>query len=285
MSVYALDTATLRCIQPLIDLALAEDLGTGDITSETTIPTNAVGNGVLQAKASGVLAGMPVVVQVMHAVDPTLAINPLVFDGISVTPGERLAEITGPVRSLLTAERTALNFLQRLSGIATTTARYVQAVAGTQARIVDTRKTIPGHRVLDKYAVRAGGGANHRFNLSDGVLIKDNHIAAVGGVTAAIKAARAGAPHTLKIECEVVTLEMAQHAVEAGADIILLDNMSLEEMRACVDMIAHRALTEASGGVTLECVRAIADCGVDLISIGALTHSVQALDISLELEM
>jgi nicotinate-nucleotide pyrophosphorylase (carboxylating) len=160
----------------------------------------------------------------------------------------------------------------------------VKAIEGTNARIVDTRKTIPGHRVLDKYAVRAGGGSNHRFNLSDGVLIKDNHIAAVGGVSEAIRAANAGAPHTLKVECEVVTREMARKAVEAGADIILLDNMSLDEMRACVKAIDGRALTEASGGVTLERVRAIAECGVDLISVGALTHSVQALDISLEIQ-
>jgi nicotinate-nucleotide pyrophosphorylase (carboxylating) len=285
MTPYTLDPATLRVIQPLIDLALAEDLGTGDITSATTIPADAPGRGVLLAKAAGVLAGLPITALVMRTVDPALVFHPLLADGTPISPGERLAEIDGPARSLLTAERTALNFLQRLSGIATATARYVQAIAGTQAHIVDTRKTVPGHRLLDKYAVRAGGGSNHRFNLSDGVLIKDNHIAAVGGVAAAIAAARAGAPHTLKIECEVDTLEMARHAVEAGADIILLDNMSCEEMRACVALIAGRARTEASGNVTLARVRAIAECGVDLISIGALTHSVAALDISLDYEL
>lgn len=281
---YSLDASMLRSIQSLVDLALAEDLGTGDITSATTIPASIEGRAVLLAKANGVLAGLPVAAHVMHTVDPDISINLLVPDGTKITAGERLAEIHGPARSLLTAERTALNFLQRLSGIATATSIYVQAVAGTKARIVDTRKTVPGHRLLDKYAVRAGGGHNHRFNLSDGILIKDNHIAAIGGVAEAIRTARADAPHTLKIECEVVTLEMAKLAVEANADIIMLDNMSLDEMRACVEMIAGRALTEASGGVTLERVRAIAECGVDLISIGALTHSVQALDISLEFE-
>ncbi|HEY3376010.1 MAG TPA: carboxylating nicotinate-nucleotide diphosphorylase [Armatimonadota bacterium] len=277
-----LDAALVRSVYPLIDLALAEDLGTGDITSATTIPADAEGDAVLVAKESGILAGLPVAALVMRRVDPRLRFTALVEDGRPISPGEQLAEMHGPVRSLLTAERTALNFLQRLSGIATTTSRYVQAVAGTQARIVDTRKTIPGHRVLDKYAVRVGGGSNHRFNLSDGVLIKDNHILAIGGITAAIHAARAGAPHTLKIEVEVETLEMAQHALDAGADIIMLDNMTPEQMRACVDLIAGRALTEASGGVTLDRVRAIAESGVDLISVGALTHSVRALDISLD---
>ena len=283
MSVYTLDPAMLLAIQPLIALALAEDLGTGDITALTTIPADDTTHAVLLAKSDGVLAGLPVAAQVMRTLDARLSLHPLAADGQRITPGQRLAEISGPTRSLLSAERTALNFLQRLSGIATATARYVQAVAGTKAHIVDTRKTVPGHRILDKYAVRAGGGHNHRFNLSDGVLIKDNHIAAVNGVAAAIRAARDHAPHTLQIEVEVETLEMAQEAVDAGAGIILLDNMTLEEMRACVELIAGRALTEASGGITLDRVRAIADCGVDLISSGALTHSVQALDISLEI--
>jgi len=279
-----LDAALLLSVQPLIDLALAEDLGTGDITSRTTISAETSARGILRAKADGIVAGLPVAALVMARVDARLVFHALAPDGTPVTPGTRLAEITGPARSLLSAERTALNFLQRLSGIATTTARFVAAVAGTQAHIVDTRKTVPGHRVLDKYAVRAGGGYNHRFNLADGILIKDNHIAAVGGIQQAIRAAHAGAPHTLKIEIEVENLEMARQALEAGAEIILLDNMTLDEMRACVALIAGRALTEASGNVTLERVRAIADCGVNLISIGALTHSVQALDISLDIE-
>jgi len=282
LEIAMFDPVLLRSAQPLIDLALAEDIGAGDITSLTTIPADSTSDAILLAKADGILAGLPVFAQVMSSVDPRLVVQPLAVEGERVSPGERLAAVSGPTRSLLTAERTALNFLQRMSGIATAAARYVKAVEGTKARIVDTRKTAPGHRVLDKYAVRAGGGANHRFNLSDGVLIKDNHIAAVGGVQAAIESARAGAPHTLKIEVEVVTLEMARQAVEAGADIILLDNMSLEEMQECVALIAGRALTEASGGVTLDRARAMAETGVDLISIGALTHSVQALDISLE---
>ncbi len=276
------DIALHRAAQTLIELALAEDLGTGDITSCATIPADTPARGVLQAKAIGVLAGLPIAAQVLATVDPALLFTPLQPEGAALTPGVLLAEITGPARSLLTAERTALNFLQRLCGIASVTARYVRAVAGTRARIVDTRKTLPGHRVLDKYAVRVGGGCNHRFNLSDGVLIKDNHIAAVGGVAAAIRAARAGAPHTLRIEVEVENQAMVEEAVAAGADILLLDNMSLDAMRAAVAFIAGRALTEASGNVTLERVRAIADCGVDLISSGALTHSVSALDISLD---
>jgi nicotinate-nucleotide pyrophosphorylase (carboxylating) len=283
MTPWTLDYVQLRSVRPLIELALAEDIGTGDITSLTTIPADSASDAILLAKAEGILAGLPVFAQVMRAVDPRLTVHPLAEEGQLITSGERLAEITGPTRGLLTAERTALNFLQRMCGIATATARYVKAVEGTKARIVDTRKTAPGHRVLDKYAVRVGGGANHRFNLSDGVLIKDNHIAAVGGVTTAIGAARAGAPHTLKIEVEAVTLEMAREAVEAGADIILLDNMTLDQLRECVTLIAGRALTEASGGVTFDRVRAIAETGVDLISIGALTHSVQALDISLDI--
>ncbi len=285
MPPYFLDAASLRSARALIEMALAEDIGSGDITSAATIPPGTTAHGALVAKSDGILAGLPVVAEVLYAVDPSLVIHPLLAEGTPVTPGERLAEISGQARSLLTAERTALNFLQRLSGIATATARYVEAVAGTAARIVDTRKTAPGHRVLDKYAVRVGGGYNHRFNLSDGVLIKDNHIAALGGVTEAVRAARDNAPHTLKIEVEATNREMVRHALEAGADIILLDNMTLEEMSACVKTIAGSALCEASGGITLENVRAVAECGVDFISIGALTHSVKALDISLEFEV
>ena len=283
MTPWTIDPTTLKSAQALIDMALAEDIGTGDITAMTTIPADSLSEAVLLAKAEGTLAGLPIFARVLQTVDARLSLRPLVEEGQTITPGKRLAHMTGPTRSLLTAERTALNFLQRLSGIATMTAQYVRAVAGTRARIVDTRKTVPGHRVLDKYAVRVGGGHNHRFNLSDGVLIKDNHIAAVGSLEAAIRAARAGAPHTLRIEIEVVNVEMAQAAAAAGADIILLDNMTCEQLHACVQAIAGRALTEASGNVTLATVRAIADTGVDLISSGALTHSVNALDISLNI--
>lgn len=276
-----LDPTLQRAITPLINLALSEDLAGGDITSSSTIPIDSRSHALLLAKQSGILAGMPIVALILREVDPRLHITTLFPEGSVINPGDKLGEISGPTRSLLAAERTALNFLQRLCGIATLTATYAAAIADTGARIVDTRKTIPGHRMLDKYAVRIGGGYNHRFNLADGVLIKDNHIAAVGGVTSAINAARKLAPHTLKIECEVASLSMAKEALTAGADIILLDNMSLEEMRACVKMINNRALTEASGGITLERVREIAECGVDLISSGALTHSAAALDISL----
>jgi nicotinate-nucleotide pyrophosphorylase (carboxylating) len=279
-----LDPALRLAAQDIIALALAEDLGTGDITARATIPTEAQGRAVLLAKAPGVVAGLPVASLVFTAVDPAITMTYLVSDGQTITAGDRLAEVRGPVRSLLTAERTALNFLQRMSGIATATARYVAAVQGTRSRIVDTRKTAPGHRALDKYAVRMGGGTNHRFGLSDGVLIKDNHLAATGSIADAVRAARAAAPHTLKVEVEVTSLVMCREAIAASVDIIMLDNMSLDDMRACVTLVDGRALVEASGGVTLDRVRAIAEVGVDLISIGALTHSVQALDISLEYE-
>ena len=283
MSRHIFDAAMLRAIRPLLNLALLEDLANGDVTSLTTIPADAQSTARLLAKADGIIAGMPVVELVLKEVDPEMRCTVLIEDGSRVQRGQHLAEISGCTRSILAAERTALNFLQRMSGIATATSSYVAAVFGTGAHIVDTRKTAPGHRLLDKYAVRAGGGSNHRGNLSDGVLIKDNHIAAVGGVQQAIRAARAGAPHTLKIECEVTSPAMARAAVDAGADIIMLDNMTLQEMHECVQLIGGHALTEASGGVTLDTVRAIAECGVDLISVGALTHSVIALDISLDI--
>ena len=285
MPPYTFAPASLRSVRALIEMALAEDIGTGDITTAATIPADVMAQAVLVAKDDGILAGLPIVAEVLSAVDGALRLDPLLADGVPVSRGTRLAEIAGPAHSLLTAERTALNFLQRLSGIATTTARYVAAVSGTPARIVDTRKTVPGHRVLDKYAVRMGGGYNHRFSLADGVLIKDNHIAALGGVAEAVRAARAQAPHTLKIEVEITDRHMLQQAQQAGADIILLDNMSPAEMRACVELLAGSALTEASGNITLENVRAVAECGVDFISIGALTHSVKALDISLQFEL
>ncbi|MEI7833499.1 MAG: carboxylating nicotinate-nucleotide diphosphorylase [bacterium] len=270
-----------RAIQPLVDLALAEDIGTGDVTTLTTIPEDAHATAEFMVKADGVIAGLPAVKQVFHTLDPTVNYEMLIADGCPVKYGEIVARVSGSAQVLLTAERTALNFLQHLSGIATLTASYVEAVKGTRARIVDTRKTLPGMRILDKYAVCMGGGSNHRFSLADGVLIKDNHIAAAGGISQAICAARAWVPHTLKIEVETEDRAMVEEAVTAGADIIMLDNMSLAEMRSCVEYIAGRALTEASGGVNLATVREIAECGVDLISVGALTHSVTALDISM----
>jgi nicotinate-nucleotide pyrophosphorylase (carboxylating) len=270
--------------QALVDLALAEDLGAGDITSLATVPASATAEGVLLVKQPGVISGLAVASYVFERVDPALSFRPRCADGARLADREILADISGPARSVLAGERVALNLLQRLSGVATLTARYVEAVSGTNATIVDTRKTTPGLRMLEKAAVRHGGGQNHRFGLSDGVLIKDNHLAAIGGpdrVTRAVQSARRQAPHTAKIEVEVTTLQEVDEAVAAGADIIMLDNMSVAMMAQAVQAVVGRALLEASGGVRLETVRAIAETGVDLISVGALTHSAPALDISL----
>lgn len=272
----------------IIDLALAEDAGAGDVTTRVTISADVQARGRFIVKAEGVVSGLPVAGSVFRRVDPTVAFDPLVADGAQVKPGATIAQVAGPAPSLLMAERVALNLLQQLSGVATVTAHYVAAVAGTRARIVDTRKTTPGLRLLEKAAVRAGGGYNHRIGLADGVLIKDNHLAAVGGpdrVTRAVRLARAAAPHTLRIEVEVTTLEEVAEAVAAGADVILLDNMDVPTLRQAVALIDGRALVEASGGITLDTVRTVAETGVDLISVGALTHSAPALDISLEFDV
>lgn len=273
----------------VVDSALAEDLGWGDVTTQALITADEVATAYLVAKGDGVLAGLSVATAVFHRVDSALKVEELVSDGSTVHPGDRLAVIKGLVASILGAERVALNFLQRLSGIATETAKYVEAVSGTKALITDTRKTTPGLRVLEKYAVRVGGGHNHRQNLGDGILIKDNHLVVLQsrgeGIGEAIRKARQHSPHTLKVEIEVESVEQAREALSAGADIIMLDNMNLEDMKLVVGLAQGRALIEASGGITLDNVRAVAETGVDLISIGALTHSVKALDISLELEM
>jgi nicotinate-nucleotide pyrophosphorylase (carboxylating) len=271
--------------EAIIDLALAEDIGTGDVTTLATVPAGTQARAAMIAKAEGVISGLAAAAAVFHRVDAGVSVVPRVTDGTAVQPKTVIAEVEGPARSILMAERVALNLVQRLSGVATLTARYVAAVAGTKARIVDTRKTTPGLRVLEKQAVRDGGGHNHRVGLSDGILIKDNHLAAIGGpdrLARAIERARAFAPHTLKVEVEVTTLEEVQQALDAGADVILLDNMDLETMRRAVELVAGRALLEASGGITLATVRAVAETGVDLISVGALTHSAPALDISLD---
>ena len=268
-------------------MALAEDIGGGDITSTLTVATGRKARGRLLVKAAGVISGLDVAGEVFRRVDATIVFTPLVTDGEAVAAMTPIATIEGPARSLLAGERVALNLLQRLSGVATLTARYVDAVRETKARIVDTRKTTPGLRASEKSAVRHGGGHNHRFGLTDGVLIKDNHLAAVGGadrVARAVCLARQGAPHTLRIEIEVTTLDELAQALEAGADIVLLDNMAIADLRTAVDLTAGRALLEASGGVTLESVTEIAATGVDLISVGALTHSAPALDISLDLD-
>jgi nicotinate-nucleotide pyrophosphorylase (carboxylating) len=275
-------------IEETIDRALAEDLGKGDVTTEALMPGDRQGTGFMVAKREGVLAGINVAKQVFNRVDGELKVEILVGDGARVRPGTRIANVSGSIASILKAERVALNFLQRLSGIASETNRYVEAVKGLPVRIMDTRKTTPGLRLLEKHAVRAGGGENHRMSLGDAILIKDNHLAALrsqGLNTKEIVAkARRGSPERLSVEVEVGTVAEASEAVEAGADIVMLDNMSLDDMREAVKSIDGRALVEASGGIALDNVRAVAETGVDCISVGALTHSVMALDISLELE-
>jgi nicotinate-nucleotide pyrophosphorylase (carboxylating) len=272
-------------LDEIVRRALAEDIGTGDVTTEAVVPAEAYAVARAVCKSNGILAGIPVAEAVFRTVDPEVLFQSFAKDGEWGTVGFTIFEVRGTARSLLIAERTALNFLQHLSGIATRTARCVGLVHGTKARIVDTRKTTPGLRVLEKYAVRVGGGCNHRFNLSDGILIKDNHIAAAGGIAEAVRRARKNAPHLLKIEVEATTLEQVQEALDAGADAILLDNMPPELLRQAVQLVAGRAVTEASGGITEENLREIAETGVDIISLGALTHSVEAMDISMSLTL
>jgi len=269
-------------LDELLLAALREDVGTGDITTNCCVPRDAVSTGAFKAKEPGVVCGIGVVARVFELLDASVRVTPGAKDGDSVAAGDIVAWISGSSRSILTGERTALNLLQHISGVATRTAEAVKYVSGTRAKIVDTRKTTPGLRVLDKYAVRCGGGANHRFNLADGILIKDNHIAAAGGIANAVALARGICPHTLKIEVEAETLKQVAQALGAGADIIMLDNMELEEMAEAVKMVAGRALTEASGNMGERDLRAVAETGVDYISIGALTHSAKALDISLK---
>jgi nicotinate-nucleotide pyrophosphorylase (carboxylating) len=274
--------------EEIIDHALAEDLGKGDVTTEALIPGDQQGTGFIMAKEEGILAGVEAAKQVFLRVDPELKVRILLEDGARVKPGSKLARVSGSIASILKAERVALNFLQRLSGIASETNRYVVRVEGLPVRIMDTRKTTPGLRSLEKYAVRVGGGKNHRMSLGDGILIKDNHLVTLRSQELNIKEiiakARQNAPQRLPVEVEVRTVSEASEAVEAGADIVMLDNMNLEDMREAVKSIHGRALIEASGGITLDNVRAVAETGVDFISIGALTHSTRALDISLELE-
>lgn len=275
----------LRSIDALLELAFAEDIGIGDITTEATVPSSQQGVGTIVAKSGGVVAGLPVAARVFDKLDTTLAFRALVSDGDEVAADTPIAEVQGSTKTILIGERTALNFLQRLSGIATLTAQFVNAVAGYDVKIVDTRKTAAGWRAAQKYAVRVGGGYNHRFGLFDGVLIKDNHIVAAGGIANAVRKAREAAPHTGKIEVEVETAEQVDEALEAGADILLLDNMSLELLRCVVERIGGSAVTEASGGITLARVREVAAAGVELISVGALTHSAMPMDISLTLTL
>jgi nicotinate-nucleotide pyrophosphorylase (carboxylating) len=265
---------------------LEEDIGTGDVTTMATIPLDHRSKGIIHVKDNGVVAGLDVAGEVFALIDPALKYTKLSEDGAAVEHGHLLAEVEGSSRSILLGERLALNLLQRMSGIATRVRQMVDALEGLPSRIVDTRKTTPGHRLLEKYAVRVGGGYNHRFGLYDAVMIKDNHIKASGGISAAVGAAREAIPHTMKIEVEVETFEQLQEALLARPDIIMLDNMSTDRMKEAVRFIRAHAphiSIEASGNVSLETVKAIAETGVDVISAGRLTYSVQALDISLDL--
>ncbi len=268
----------------MIRLALEEDMGPGDATTRAVVNPNTPGKAILIAREKMTLAGMAVFERTFHEVDPALAFVKRYQDGDTVPGGSTVCQIKGRLTAILSGERTALNFLQRMSGIATLTRRYVAETAGTGAKILDTRKTAPGLRWFDKYAVRTGGGQNHRFGLFDGILIKDNHIAAAGSIQKAILNAREGSAHTLRVEVEVENLTGVEEALHAGADIILLDNMTPTEMKEAVRHINGAALVEASGGITLSTVQEIASTGVDFISVGALTHSPKAADFSLEIK-
>lgn len=271
----------------LARLALEEDLGRGDVTTAATVPPAAESIARIIAREPLVVAGLPIVPVLFEIAERRVEVDIDAFEGARVAAGAVLAKIRGETRALLEIERTLLNFLQRMSAVATVTRRFVDAVEGTGARIVDTRKTIPGWRLLDKYAVRAGGAANHRFGLDDGILVKDNHVIACGGVAEAIRRARELAPHLLRVEVECDTLDQVVEALDAGAEVILLDNMNVGELSRAVERIRglteRRVLVEASGGMTLDRVREVAATGVDLISVGALTHSAPAVDLSLEI--
>ena len=281
---------TPRSINPnalrhLVVAWLAEDIGRGDVTTTSVVAAQQSGRARIEARASCIVAGIEAAAACFEVVsEGTLEFKAVVADGGRVEAGDVIARIEGPLAPILTAERTALNLLARLCGVATETARYVGAIEGTDARIVDTRKTTPGLRALQKYAVAVGGGSNHRFGLDDGVLIKDNHVMAAGGVAEAVNRARTSAPHGLRIEVEVTTLEELDQAVDAGADAVLLDNMTPETVAEAASRSGGRALLEVSGGINLDTVRSYAVRGVDLISVGALTHSAPAIDLALELE-
>lgn len=270
-------------IDPVVRMALAEDMGrTGDVTAQACIPQDAEFSAVFNARQAGVMAGGAVVRLAIHALDPAAEVAIHVADGEGFEAGAVLITARANARALLTAERTALNLLARMCGIATLTRTYVEAVAGTKARIADTRKTMPGLRALDKHAVACGGGLNHRFGLDDAILIKDNHVAVCGSAGEAVRRAKAFAPHLMKVEVEVDTLDQFDEVLGEGADVIMLDNFSLDAMREAVIRAQGRVVLEASGGVTLETVAGIAATGVDVISVGALTHSVSQLDIGLD---
>lgn len=272
----------LEEIDPLIITALKEDMPLGDVTSESVIPPDSYSEAVLLAKEDGVLAGMPVAERVFEKIDPAVLFKEVAKDGKNILAGEKLARLRGNSISLLKGERTALNFLQRMSGIATTTRKFVRLLEGSHTKLLDTRKTTPGLRVLEKYAVKIGGAMNHRFSLSDMVLIKDNHIEIVGSITKAVQRAKNSVKSGIKIEVETNSLVQVKEAFGGGVDMIMLDNMSLEDMKKVVDWVDHRVPLEASGNIDLTCLEKIAAVGVDFISVGGLTHSYKSLDISMK---
>ncbi len=280
---FALPPLSPVVVEPAVRAALAEDLGTGgDMTTDNVVPESARAEIAIVPRKPGRIAGLDLALTAFRLIDPSIQVETLVRDGGAAVPGQPIALVSGPGRGVLTAERVALNFLGHLSGIATATHGIVTAVAGSHARICCTRKTTPGLRVFEKYAVRAGGGVNHRFGLHDGVLIKDNHIAVAGGIAATVAAARARVGHMVKIEVEVDTLDQLEEALAAGADAVLLDNMSPETLKRAVTLVGGRAVTEASGNITVETAPAIAASGVDLLSVGWITHSAPCLDIGLD---
>ena len=291
--IYSQDPFHISEISPyanrLIDMALEEDESFNDATTTLLVDANTTGTGILMAKEEGILAGLNIALTVFYRIDENIYIEPLVEDGSCVEPGSQLAVIKGKIHVILKGERTALNFLQRMSGIATLTSKYVNAVSSFKAQIVDTRKTLPGYRYLDKYSVRAGGGKNHRMSLADGILVKDNHIELIGlereSLNDKLEEILSLAPTSLKVEVEVSNIQQLNQALEAGIPIIMLDNMTNDEMRNAVSIAGGRALIEASGGITLDNVKSVAETGVDIISVGALTHSTKALDISLDINI
>ncbi len=276
---------TAAQVQRVVDLALEEDAPFGDLTSQAFVPSDARADAAVVAREPGVLAGAEVLERTFATVDPTVEVTVLLGDGDRFDAGDVLARVHGPARAVLRGERVALNLVQRMCGIATLTARYVAAVEGTGVRVVDTRKTTPGLRALERHAVRCGGGHNHRFSLSDAVMAKDNHLALVDDVTAAIRAAREQLPHTTHVEVEVDRLDQVEAVLAGGVDTIMLDNFTPDELREGVALVGGRALVEASGGITLETIGEVARTGVDVISVGALTHSVRALDLGLDLDL
>lgn len=269
-----------KYIDEIITLALKEDIGSGDITTDAVISQSDNAEAFIISKANGVISGLPVAEMIFRKLGKNMIWLPHVKEGEHVSKGDLIVEFSGSLRAILSGERTALNFLQRMSGISTATSKFVDAVKDTNVKILDTRKTAPGQRVLDKYAVKMGGGTNHRIGLYDMVMIKDNHIKAAGSITKAVEKIRSNVDGNIKIEVETTNIDEVNEALAAKADIIMLDNMTLEMMKKCVEIINHKALVEASGGVILEKIKFIAETGVDFISVGALTHSVKALDLS-----